>query len=498
MTTPLQDVARGFAAALPASVELPAGAGKTELLAATVEAITDGSGRVLVLTHTNAGVHAIRSRLARFGVQAGFKVMTITSFGFTLARSYPDLAQLRVPPVPQWSDSSQYIAAAIRVARSRHIVTVLSATYSHLLVDEYQDCNVQHHELVEALTEAIPLTGVLGDPLQAIFGFAEPLPSWPSVAERFPEHKVPQEPWRWVGHNEALGKWLTELRAPLKSLAKLSFEDANLPPGMAFVMDDRTGGALRNAALMKTPPNESVLVIAGPGKEQARAKARILNGAYSVMEEIAAEFMHERLAELEACPPEGRSTWLFGLVRSCCCPYGGMDSPVAKRLSSGRPAADLDRPGFEEVLAALDSVTANPTLSSLANAMDQIAFAPSPRIHSHEAWSDILAAIRGAIAAGGDLSVLTTELAKSRDRIRHSGRSDRRRVVSRTLLVKGLEYDHVIVADLTSIRDANNLYVALTRARKSITVIGPSRLLQVTETPLTPRPKRNSSRRPPA
>jgi superfamily I DNA/RNA helicase len=496
MNPHLAEIAKGFAAALPASVELPAGAGKTELLAATVAAITEGDGRVLVLTHTNAGVHAIRSRLARFGVGTDTKVMTITSFAFILARSYPDLAQLRVPPTPQWSDSSQYIAAAIRVARSRHIVTVLSSTYTHLLVDEYQDCNVQHHELVQALTEAIPLTGILGDPLQAIFGFAEPLPPWASVIERFPEHKVPQTPWRWVGHNEALGSWLMDLRASLKALARVSLDDATLPGGVTFIPARKDGWPLRSAAQRKTPANETTLVVTGPGKEQPRMTACKLNGAYSVMEEISANFMHERLADLEARPPEGRAMWLFDLVRSCCCPYGGLDSAVAKRLSSGSQTADLDRPDFEEVLVALDSVTAEPTLNSLAQAMNRIALAPSPRIHSHEAWNDILASIRGAIAADNDLSVLTSELAKSRDRIRHRGRSNRRRVVSRSVLVKGLEYDHVIIANLASISDANNLYVALSRAKKSLTIIGSSRQLQVTETPLAPRPKRSNSRRP--
>ena len=59
-----------------------------------------------------------------------------------------------------------------------------------------------------------------------------------------------------------------------------------------------------------------------------------------------------------------------------------------------------------------------------------------------------------------------------RDCIRHRGRRDRSRVVSRTLLVKGLEYDHVVIANIEQMTDVNNLYGALTRARNSITVIG--------------------------
>ena len=71
--------AAAFAAALPASVEMPAGAGKTHLLSATAKHIVEGGGRVLVLTHTNAGVYAINARLKRFGITRGVQVATITS-----------------------------------------------------------------------------------------------------------------------------------------------------------------------------------------------------------------------------------------------------------------------------------------------------------------------------------------------------------------------------------------------------------------------------------
>lgn len=39
-------------------------------------------------------------------------------------------------------------------------------------------------------------------------------------------------------------------------------------------------------------------------------------------------------------------------------------------------------------------------------------------------------------------------LAVVRDRLRHGGRGERRRIASRTLLVKGLEFDHVIIANV--------------------------------------------------
>ncbi|RQM32194.1 hypothetical protein TN91_21870 [Rhodococcus ruber] len=78
---------------------------------------------------------------------------------------------------------------------------------------------------------------------------------------------------------------------------------------------------------------------------------------------------------------------------------------------------------------------------------------------------------------------MSIELVRVRERVRHGGRQSQLRVVSRTVLIKGLEYDHVIIANAADISDACNLYVALSRARKSVTIIGPSPQITIKETP---------------
>ena len=80
--------------------------------------------------------------------------------------------------------------------------------------------------------------------------------------------------------------------------------------------------------------------------------------------------------------------------------------------------------------------------------------------------------------AAGD-GVLLEELAKVREVLRHAGRRERRRIISRTLLVKGLEYDHVIIANVNEHASINDLYVALSRARKTIKILGVSDSLRL-------------------
>lgn len=59
--------------------------------------------------------------------------------------------------------------------------------------------------------------------------------------------------------------------------------------------------------------------------------------------------------------------------------------------------------------------------------------------------------------------------------MRHSGRPiSHRKLIGTTLLVKGLEYDHAVILHADSL-DVKDLYVAMTRGAKSLTIIGTGR-----------------------
>src|SRR3546814_2454749 len=74
------------------AIVAPAGQGKTELIA-TAAAL---GRRALILTHTHAGVHAIRSRLKRLRVShASVSVATIAGWCMRYAHAFPGVA---MPP----------------------------------------------------------------------------------------------------------------------------------------------------------------------------------------------------------------------------------------------------------------------------------------------------------------------------------------------------------------------------------------------------------------
>nr|WP_281374899.1 UvrD-helicase domain-containing protein [Nocardioides soli] len=481
--------AEGFIAALPASVTMPAGAGKTHLLAATARVLADAGAKVLVLTHTHAGLHAIRGRLKRFGVStAQCQVSTITSFAITLARPYPTLGGVRVPATPDMDDATLYVAAATAVATSEHIRKVLAASYTHVLVDEYQDCSEGQHAFVLAIKAAISQVGVLGDPFQAIFGFKEQLPDWErEVLTEFPDHPIDPQPRRWDDHNQALGAWLHGTVRKAMHPRSLKFAGVKFPDGVTFRNTVGDYPAIFSEARRDRPKSESVLIITARASS-ARTLAGRLGGSFKMMEEVAGNFMVKALEALVAAEPDAYALWLFDLMKACACGHAGLDkNTVRKRYVENRSSAGLTRVGFEPALAAFDRLVAEPTLANLVLGMDQLLTSRGMALHSSEAWLDIQAAIRGAVAAGDDKSVLLDELAKARENVRHTGRRNRNRVISRTLLVKGLEFDHVVIADIADHTEVHDLYVALTRARKTITILGTKDEIELKPSPNGPK-----------
>jgi superfamily I DNA/RNA helicase len=213
----MDDALRTTALAVPCSVELPAGAGKTHLVAALAATAAEQGERTLLLTHSNAGVDVLRRRLRQFGVaKSAVRIETIASWCFDVVRHYPVLSGLEIGDEPDWGQSQQYYIGAAEAIQATAIRKVVQASYGLVIVDEYQDCIVEQHGLVLALHASLPVC-VFGDPLQNIFDFGSNVTvKWAKeVAATWPAMALPVQAWRWRGHHEDLGQWLIDIRADL-------------------------------------------------------------------------------------------------------------------------------------------------------------------------------------------------------------------------------------------------------------------------------------------
>lgn len=480
MDESLHGTAERLLEAAPTSVEMPAGAGKTHLLAAAVATAAERGHRSIVLTHTNAGVDAIRRRLRRFGVHsAQARVETITSWAFSLVGAYPTIAGVAVVEDPDWAMSDEYVRGATAVVASEAISDVHAVSFDYLFVDEYQDCTLLHHAFIEAIATAVPKTIILGDRLQAIFGFTGSLADWDQhVLPNFPALVLEATPHRWLGHNEELGQWLLDIRPSLVEGQVFDF-GAHTVPGLTFV-PDISPTAIATAAYDFTDYDETVVLLDKWPMGVADHASR-LGGSYSVMEDINGNFMREQISgssnprrPVLALPVSGDpalARWFAQYAKACVIGLAGLNDVVLRRLSRNESLNGISRGGIQSVVDALEALRLTPTYDQLAHTARAVREVKELRVYRWEAWNDTLQAIAMS-AENGEPAI--ENLARVRERLRRQGRKAHSRVASRTLLVKGLEYDHVVIANVGNFTDPRNLYVALSRARKSVTVLGRS------------------------
>lgn len=464
----------------PCSLEMPAGTGKTELLAACVATVAQRGERSLVLTHTNAGVDAIRKRLRRFGVRVSMvRVETITSWAFTLSRSYPSIAGITVPEVPNWKDARAYVDGAALVAATSAVRKVHATSFGYLFVDEYQDCALDQHELILEISKAVPRTVILGDRLQAIFGFDRdrPIVDWGThVTPNYPPKTVPCTPHRWRDHNAALGQWLLDIRPLLVDGGTFDFSSQSVPGLEWRQCDVKTAVSTVNSAAYSLSKATGSVVLLDKWARDVAKHASHLGGSYAVMEDVGGRFMADHLDVLPAENDMSLASWLAHVAKSCFVGLSGLDAAVQRRLENGRTISGLKRKGLAPVQAALDELVGRPVYAQLLTSASAIRATPKLALYRQEAWDDTFHAVARSVEDGTSPQ---EALAVVRDRLRRGGRADRQRIASRTLLVKGLEFDHVIVANVQNFTDPRQLYVAMSRARTSVTVIGRSPRLQL-------------------
>lgn len=444
---------RAFCEAERASVLAPAGCGKTETIARA--AVSHGEEPVLILTHTHAGVSALRKRLQRLGTKRRrVRVETIAAWALRFNCSYPTISRSAVehPRNEQWADVYD---GALRIARSP-LRRVLKESYASIYVDEYQDCTLRQHNLIQSLAESVPCK-VLGDPLQGIFDFgSSALVDWAEVESAFPPYATLTKPWRWASTNSALGSWLTSCRADLLSGNPIDLRKSPI--------EWRPSGPLEQLQTAKEAARRGGRVVAllqWPG--QCITLAQKLKGRYGVMEPIESGDLQEHALRIDESQGPERVTAVLGFCAKCMTGVQVLNT-IEAAIRRGSTSRIRKR---KIQLKALEAVGSSRDLGLVATALECIAHLEEVGLYRYELFDAMkLAATRGA-RTGEALPEAAWQI---RNATRQSGRVQQGPQLSRTLLVKGLEYDHVAVLGAHAM-DQRNLYVALTRASRSVLVV---------------------------
>lgn len=195
------------------------------------------------------------------------------------------------------------------------------------------------------------------------------------------------------------------------------------------------------------------------------------------MESLHGTYMTDRLRELESLPPSAYAKWLADLAKKCFARLGDIKPDDVKKLGRNQSLIGLKRPAVVRTIGHIEAVRLEPTFGSLSKSMYAIAAAGEGICYAHEAWFDIAHAL--SRADGDEAQSPLQHLASIRNRLRYTGRKSREKLLSKTVLVKGLEFDHVVIANAELIGSRKDLYVAMTRPRRTLTILSPSPIIQL-------------------
>jgi hypothetical protein len=463
------------------SIVAPAGCGKTHLITDVLAVPQDKP--YLVLTHTTAGVAALKTRLANLDIpKSNYRIQTVDGWALKLARMFPLRSGFSVPA----SGVIRYPAlqsAAAQLCSNGDLFEVLQETYSRLLVDEYQDCNADQHRSIVGLSRCLP-TSVFGDPMQTLFNFKQGThPSWNLHVETvFPRMLELTTPWRW---NNALepefGQWVLGVRSEFMAGRKIDLRMG--PKNVTWIQKPQEPQEVKKLQLVTQQhirrdmaAGETMLVIGDSSRAESRHGFARDAAGIGVVERVDLPDLLEYTQQIEGRTPaevleltlEVVSSLMTGVDRSIL-------SPRVKTILLGR-----NRTPPSKVESAACSLATTGSNTFILELFHQLEAKPGTRIYRGAAYYALKDAINTSL---NDESLsLHSAMTMVRERRRHAGeRRIPQLAIGSTLLLKGLEADHVLILDTRNsygyVMNRDNLYVALSRGAKSITVISESPLL---------------------
>ena len=427
------------------------------------------SGRKLVLTHTNAGVDALQQRMSRKNIsKEKYYLTTISSFCMKWCDAYPNTAG--VDSVVKMTDNKFYPmvhAGAVRIFQNEWARKVIETTYSCVIVDEYQDCVLLQHQIFVELNKTLPVY-VLGDPLQAIFGFKEKLVSWKSIC--FDVTPIETFPWRWEKTNPALGKYLNDVRTKL--LPGLNGQRVKLStaPNQESVHRISTS-ALHDGSIFRIANQYETVLYIAKWEPDTIAFSKGTGGLFQHDETQNLKILYETSQLLDTDDGYARANTIFDFISECA-------SGVATELKSYEghiKEGDFDfsrikkHPEFGKRMARLYNYHSH---NDMIAVLDWIKNEPAFRIYRRELFTEMQRSIRRA----RDLNIPIVQAAQEIRMIpgNQSKYAGFKKLASRTLLSKGLEFDCVII-DLSKVGQnvyyrysSTEMYVAMTRAMRAI------------------------------
>ncbi|MGD0276821.1 MAG: UvrD-helicase domain-containing protein, partial [Syntrophales bacterium] len=300
------------------------------------------TGKELVLTHTHAGVSALKQKVEKFSKSKNnVQIETIASWVLRYAKSFPKSSNFHKQLPENNHEWNQVYLSVAELLKNSSIKEIVKSSYTGVYVDEYQDCTVQQHETIMNLSEIIPCR-ILGDPIQSIFGFgANTVVNWDKDVAPFftclPELTVP---WRWKDCAPELGEWLTYIR---KQLIDRNTIDLSLAPKSCVrwveLPDKNSPIPVQIKTCFDTMKylTGNIAAIYGPTDvNPCNFLARRTGGKYSVVEVIDCSDLFESACKIMNSSGLNRLLCIINFAKSCMSGLSGDFENVVSAFQKGK------------------------------------------------------------------------------------------------------------------------------------------------------------------
>jgi AAA domain/UvrD-like helicase C-terminal domain len=227
-------------------VEAPAGCGKTFQAAtfAIEVALSIYPARVLLLAHTNAACDVFARRCQ--DRKAKVQIRTIDGLVTEIASMYHSALGVHANAAA-WAlaRTGGFDALAERVALllrdSSSVASALANRFPIVICDEHQDTSEHQHNIVMSLHRAGAHLRIFGDPMQRIYASGGRRDSstqqhWADLLQRADCVECLDQPRRW-SENPDLGSWILKARESLKNGQQVDLT-RELPASVTVIMSE--------------------------------------------------------------------------------------------------------------------------------------------------------------------------------------------------------------------------------------------------------------------
>lgn len=454
----------------------------------------------LILTHTHAGVASLREKMIGRNINgSNYVLTTIHAFCQSLVLAY--VYDYSTIPSRENNPNEFYNYLCVKakeIIRLKVVRSIIKSSYSGVIIDEYQDCNIFQHQFALELAQIIPLRA-LGDPLQCIFDFKDKCVDFNKDFRDFELFSFLDKPWRWINSgNDLLGAKILKCRDHLEKRIENNFRLVDDPQSNFRVITDYDvnspkyfqdigrfiRGIVSDSLLIIVPTyikyksKKGILPVFCGINLRADIRTRMgLSYGFSLLESIDDKDFYSISRTLDKFFKK-KYTSFEEYVKETCNMLNTMTLGITNikeyiNLDNGKfvKKKDEQKNNISNNLRALFnrsfSCRSGQDFTKIAKYFYYSLNTPVTR---PELFFDLLSAIDGF----NNTKTIIDCMIERRNILRRRGRKVTGKAIGTTLLTKGLEFDTVVVFQADMIPDRRNFYVAISRATKNLYIISNS------------------------